>query len=103
MTPMKCAKTGKEYIHNIPVGELFAVTAVNGDAYRIMACCRSHVEDCWYDGRFIGDDYCVCVKHKNSAYWFQLGHWYHTFKGAQKFMLKKASENSQGILEEVLR
>lgn len=84
----------KEYtVDNIPVGRLHSVS-VDGKHYCIRAMNAHHVDDVWYNGRFIGDQYAVFVRVPcdcGACFYQQLTKWYTYYGSAVKRMCKIAN------------
>lgn len=79
MANIRCNSEGKiqYYCKNIPVG--FAPFRFKNYDFTIFAQNKNHVEDSWYNGRFIGDYYAVFRKKDGDDFWQQCGKWYSTF------------------------
>ena len=82
-------KTHKKYtLSNIPINKVCGVRITQDEQYRILSQSAGHGEDCWYNGEFIGDYYCVAKYNFKAHCWQQISKWYFRYGNAINFLSK---------------
>lgn len=84
---------GKQYTYyNIPIdGRTTSIQNSKG-FFKIMSESHNHPEDCWFNGRFIGDRYAVFQWNELAKFYQQVSVWYSQFGKAVRKLEELAKE-----------
>lgn len=79
---------GKTYVNNVPSNDIVNYRYGNytkGEfgTYTVLAM-NGNNNECWHDGKFVGDEYAVFHKSKDGSFCHQVSNWYCKYGNAKR-------------------